>query len=273
MKFAASGESREKGTLLICAAAVLLSGGFSGWFPESHAAQRQYDYYVHVSSSGDDDTAEVNSSKAFRDIQLAYDALICRWVSSGGSSDAELGILFDSDVEVDTAFMMGIGERYGRAHDGSDKDVQTENYSRLDVNTKKLDDVKYNDYRLTIEGRGHTISPNPDRLWSTFSPYTLINDGYRSSVMMAANAGSLTVENLTVDGLGKDLTGLYLYNNTYHEGTGVKKLTASGCTFENLCALQASQYGGGIGMDAPGSCLRDFPVRCRSQDALSGIIR
>ena len=32
----------------------------------------------------------------------------------------------------------------------------------------------------------------------------------------------------------------------------MKKLTAYGCTFENLCALQASQYGGGIGMDAPG---------------------
>ena len=242
----------KRGISLICAAAVMLSGGFSGWFPESYAAPRQYDYYVHVSSSGDDDTAEVNSGKAFRDIQLAYDALICRWASSGGSSDAELGIILDGDVEVGTAFMMGIGERYGRAHDGSDRDVQTGNFVRFDVNTKKLDDVKYNDYRLTVEGRGHTISPDQEKMWSTFSPYTVMNDGYRSSVMMAANAGSLTIEDLTVDGLGEDLTGLYLYNNTYHEGAGVKKLTAYGCTFENLCALQASQYGGGIGMDAPG---------------------
>ena len=136
----------------MCAAAVFLSGCFGGTEIESHAAQRQYDYYVHISSSGSDETAEVNSSKAFRDIQLAYDALICRWAAAGGDSGAELGIIFDSDVTVDTAFMMGIGGRYGRAHDGSDEDVQTGSFQRFDVNTKKLDDVRYNDYRLTVEG-------------------------------------------------------------------------------------------------------------------------
>ena len=80
-----------------------------------------------------------------------------------------------------------------------------------------------------------------------------MNDKYRSSVMMAANGGHLTIDRLTVDGLGEDLTGLYLYNNTYHPGAGVKKLTASDCTFENLCAQQASQYGAGIGMNTPGT--------------------
>ena len=95
----------------MCVAAVFLSGCFGGTEIESHAAQRQYDYYVHISSSGSDETAEVNSSKAFRDIQLAYDALICRWAAAGGDSGAELGIIFDSDVTVDTAFMMGIGGR------------------------------------------------------------------------------------------------------------------------------------------------------------------
>ena len=70
---------------------------------------------------------------------------------------------------------------------------------------------------------------------------------------MAGNGGHLTIDRLTVDGLGEDLTGLYLYNNTYHPGAGVKKLTASDCTFENLCAQQASQYGAGIGMNTPGT--------------------
>lgn len=237
----------------MCAAAVFLSGCFGGTEIESHAAQRQYDYYVHISSSGSDETAEVNSSKAFRDIQLAYDALICRWAAAGGDSGAELGIIFDSDVTVDTAFMMGIGGRYGRAHDGSDEDVQTGSFQRFNVNTKKLDDVRYNDYRLTVEGQGYSLSPNQEKMWSTFSPYTIMNDKYRSSVMMAANGGHLTIDRLTVDGLGEDLTGLYLYNNTYHPGAGVKKLTASDCTFENLCAQQASQYGAGIGMNTPGT--------------------
>ena len=237
----------------MCAAAVFLSGCFGGTEIESHAAQRQYDYYVHISSSGSDETAEVNSSKAFRDIQLAYDALICRWVAAGGDSGAELGIIFDSDVTVDTAFMMGIGGCYGRAHDGSDEDVQTGSFQRFNVNTKKLDDVRYNDYRLTVEGQGYSLSPNQEKMWSTFSPYTIMNDKYRSSVMMAANGGHLTIDRLTVDGLGEDLTGLYLYNNTYHPGAGVKKLTASDCTFENLCAQQASQYGAGIGMNTPGT--------------------
>ena len=88
----------KRGISLLCAAAVFLSGCFGGTEIESHAAQRQYDYYVHISSSGSDETAEVNSSKAFRDIQLAYDALICRWAAAGGDSGAELGIIFDSDV-------------------------------------------------------------------------------------------------------------------------------------------------------------------------------
>ena len=205
----------EKGIAVLCAVTMLVSGCFSEIGLLSSAAEKQYDYYVHVSSSGDDDTAAVNSSKAFRDIQLAYDALICRWAEDGGSKSAELGIIFDTDITVDSAFMMGLGERYGRAHDGTDVDAQTGRYQRLDVDTKKLDDARYNDYRLTIEGRAHTISPNEAKMWSTFSPYTIMSDRYRSSVMMAANGGSLTVENLTVDGKGKDITGLFLYNNTF----------------------------------------------------------
>lgn len=70
--------------------------------------------------------------------------------------------------------------------------------------------------------------------------------------MMAANGGSLTVENLTVDGKGEDITGLFLYNNTFHPGVGVKKLSAASCTFQNLCALQGTQYGGGIGTGTAG---------------------
>ncbi len=242
----------EKGIAAFCAAAVLLSGCFSEWGIRSSAAGKQYDYYVHVSSAGNNDTAAVNSSKPFQDIQLAYDALICRWAEDGGSTSAELGIIFDTDLTVDSAFMMGLGDRYGRAHDGTDIDAQTGKYQRLSVNTKKLDDVEYNDYRLTIEGQGHRISPNEDKMWSTFSPYTIMNDRYRSSVMMAANGGSLIVENLTIDGCGKDLTGLFLYNNTYHSDVGVRRLEAVDCTFQNLCAQQGTQYGGGIGTGTSG---------------------
>lgn len=249
-------EKKRTGTrsaVWLCTLAVFFSGCFGQCGTFSYAAGPQYDYYVHVSASGDDGTAAVNSSRAFSDIQLAYDALICSWAADGGDTKAELGVILDTDISVDAAFMMGIGQRYGRAHDGTDVDVQTGAYSRLDVDTKKLDDGRYNDYRLTIEGQGHTVSPNPDEMWSTFSPYTIMNDRYRSSVMMAANGGSITLDSVKIDGLEEDVTGLFLYNNTYHENVGVKRLTVSGCSFENLCPQQGNQYGGGVGTATSGS--------------------
>ncbi len=243
----------RKGTALLCALSVLISGCFSGYGLFSHAAGETYDYYVRVSASGDDMTAEVNSDKAFCDIQLAYDALLCRWAAGGGDRQAELGIILDTDITVESAFMMGIGERYGRAHDGTDTDAQTGQYQRLEVDTKKLSDITYNDYTLTLDGQGHTISPDPDSMWSTFSPYAITNDRYRSSVMMAANGGSITLKNVVFDGQEKDVTGVFLYNNTYHENTGVKELNVTGCTFRDFCPQQSTQYGGGLGTATFGS--------------------
>ena len=157
------------------------------------------------------------------------------------------GIILDTDITVKTAFMMGIGDRYGRAHDGTDADVQTGQYQRLDVNTKRLSDIRYNDYRLTVDGQGHTVSPDQEEMWSTFSPYTIMNDRYRSSVMMAANGGSIALNDIVFDGLKEDVTGLFLYNNTYRENTGVKQLSVTGCTFRDFCPQQGTQYGGAVG--------------------------
>ena len=237
----------RKGTAFLCAAAVLLSGCFGQCGLFSHAAGETYDYYVHVSAAGNDMTADVNTSRAFGDIQLAYDALICRWAADGGDTDDRLGIILDTDITVKTAFMMGIGDRYGRAHDGTDADVQTGQYQRLDVNTKRLSDIRYNDYRLTVDGQGHTVSPDQEEMWSTFSPYTIMNDRYRSSVMMAANGGSIALNDIVFDGLKEDVTGLFLYNNTYRENTGVKQLSVTGCTFRDFCPQQGTQYGGAVG--------------------------
>ncbi len=243
----------RKGAALLCLLSVIVSGvpGQCGLF--ASAASENYNYYVHVSSSGDDNAAEVNSSRAFHDIQLAYDALICKWVNDGGNMDAKLGIILDSDISVDAAFVMGMGEFYGRAHDGTDQDVQTGLYTRINVNTKAIDDTKYNDYSLTLDGGGHIVSPNPDQTWSTFAPNTIENGMRRSALIVGSAGGNVTVTNLKVDGQQKDVSGLYLYNNSYHDNAGIKHVAVNDCTFENLCIQQATQFGAGIGMGTAGT--------------------